>query len=84
MFPPTLSRIEMDKYLISREKSCQTKERKAAVVVSALSCPSCHWYLQYWFLARMGLAVVRASDSPISFSAKTLNSYSFPSSAIPG
>ena len=42
MFPPTLSRIEMDKYLISREKSCQTKERKAAVVVSALSCPSCH------------------------------------------
>ena len=42
MFPPTLSRIEMDKYLISREKSCQIEERKAAVVVSwpALPCMS--------------------------------------------
>ena len=43
MFPPTLSRIEMDKYLISREKSCQTPERKkeskAAVIVLP---PACH------------------------------------------
>ena len=44
MFPPTLSRIEMDKYLISREKSCQIEERKAVVVVSwpALPCPALH------------------------------------------
>ena len=90
MISPTLSRIEMDKYLISREKSCQAPERKkerkklwaAVIVLPCLLPPACHWYLQYWFLARIGLAVVRGSDSPISFSAKTLNSYSFPSSAI--
>ena len=36
--------------------------------------------LLYWFLARNGLAVCRGSDSPISFSENTLNSYSLPSS----
>ena len=38
------------------------------------------WYSQYWFLAMMDLDVWSGSDSPTSFSAKTLNSYSFPSS----